>query len=84
VSRRGATRGLLLTYLRTVDGPRTVKRIQQYMRQMHRISQGATTTALHRLASEGLIERVGRGEYTSAPPAELQTQPAALTTHYQE
>ncbi len=60
---RHATRNALLTYLRTVGEPRPVQRVIRYMRQMHRVEEGATRTQLWRLCQAGLAERVDLGWY---------------------
>lgn len=82
MTRRYATRELVLTYLRTVKEPRNLIAITRYMRKMHRVEAGATRTAIWRLAKLGEVRRVGRGEYQIGMPAEaLDTTPPALTTH---
>lgn len=63
MTRRGATKTIILDYLRTVHEPRTVAKIRRYMRKMHKVSGHAVDTTVWRLHNEGLVERVGRGEY---------------------
>jgi predicted transcriptional regulator of viral defense system len=63
MTRRHATRYLVLDYLRRVKAERQVSRICQYMWTMHQVSPHATRTALYRLAKDGEVERVEVGYY---------------------
>ena len=63
MTRYHATRDLILTYLYVAGEPRPVQRVIRYMRQMHRVEEGATRTQLWRLCQAGLAERVDLGWY---------------------
>ena len=70
MTRHGATKDLILDYLRRVKDERQVARICQYMQRMHAVSPKATYTALYRLVKEEKIERVETGYYRIAHDAE--------------
>lgn len=60
MTRRGATRAVILAYLREarVMGP-----MLRYMRERHGIGSSAVREQVRRLVQEGAIERVARGVY---------------------
>jgi hypothetical protein len=79
-----STREALLTYLRVDPQPVALIAITRYMKVMHKKDSGAVRECLRRLVKGGQVAHPARGIYQwkpeSAPPAELETKPAALTT----
>ena len=81
MTRRYATKTLILTYLRVAGEPRPMLLIRKYMLKMHKIGPAATRTAVWRLCQEGEIERVSVGFYRWVAPAQVSLNEPAPTDH---
>ncbi len=63
MTRPGAIRQLIVSYLRRAGAPRAAGRIIAYMELRHGVSEASTRTTLQRLVSAAAITRLSRGIY---------------------
>jgi len=82
---RSTAATVILHFLRHVKVAR-LERISRYMEIQWDTPRGTTRNTVSRLVLAGRVARVGRARYqwVDAAPAELETKPAPLTTHYQD